>query len=88
MTALSRDDVTLQHAYSILQRWQELLGVGPAPAVWQEIDRLFRQQKVQPWTAAQFFLHQAAGMASNKDPSGKETYREAEEQGATLKVWY
>ena len=86
MTALSRDDVTVQRACSILQLWQELLGDGPAPAVWQEIDRLFRQQRVQPWTAAQFFLHQAAGMASKKDSSGVDAFKEAEEQGGTLKV--
>jgi len=83
MTALSKDDVTVQRARGILQQWRELLGGGSAQGVWPEIDRLFQQQKMQPWTAAQFFLHQASSAPSS---AGGEGGSGCEDRSAMLKV--
>jgi hypothetical protein len=88
MTVLSKDQVTVQRARSILKQWRELMGGGPGKGVWTEIDRLFRQQDVRPWTAAQFFVHHAAGVASRTPLGGGETLTEIENQSAVLGVNY
>ena len=86
MTALSKDDVIVQQARSILQQWRELVGSGMPQMMWAEIDRLFQQHKVQPWTVAQFFVHQATGIESGTSCEGSGFRPSIDDQIAVLKV--
>lgn len=68
-------------AKSLLQEQQELLSMSSMRLkIWEEIDELFVHHRVSPWTAAQFYVHQAA------EPASAATLPENEDSCFVLKV--
>lgn len=68
MTGQPLDEVVVQHAKSLLKEYRALSLEGSMAAeVWEEVSNLFSEHQISHWTAAQFFVCQAAEAVPGSD---------------------